>query len=358
MSRSRQIDRAKKARCNEYYTPKETVEDMVAKLGIQLHGKNVWCLADGKDSEFTKVFAREFANLGLKKLTCTSFVKDSHGLALIKDSAESDFKEIQLEGDGDYNSAEVQKLAEDCDVVITNPPFSDMNTTLRYLSFRGCDYCVIAPFYAISELVRFSDFKIPKLYRLKTTEFFVPNSQEYSNAKPYSLDPSRGMSVVISVAMWVTTLDLGPMPTLKFNETPLAELRKQGKIDTYKSYSEQILEIPRLANIPKDTPDDVLLSVPTSILTFDIEASGFELVGTMTNRKISYYTGTYLIFSKFLAFKMSDGKMPWWRVYIQKRGSNAAQKFAERNNIPSYKSQEIEQYYAKYRINKGHNNEN
>ena len=47
MGQYKTLHTAKKAKFNDFYTPKETVEDFLPKIEKHLEGKTVWCLADG-----------------------------------------------------------------------------------------------------------------------------------------------------------------------------------------------------------------------------------------------------------------------------------------------------------------------
>ena len=112
---------------------------------------------DPEWSNFTKFFAQNFQNFGLKKLISKSYANDkkndvmvqlslfesespkydkkktnSHGKIFILDGDDNhsgninidDLKWDYLDGDGDFRSDEVKKLRDESDIIITNPPFS------------------------------------------------------------------------------------------------------------------------------------------------------------------------------------------------------------------------------------------
>ena len=113
---------------------------------------------DPEWSNFTKFFAQNFENFGLKKLISTSFAFESknfkegyqlslfemdspdydesktktHGkiFTLTRDNNKSgtiDIDDLEchyLEGNGDFNSPEVKALRDEADIIVTNPPFS------------------------------------------------------------------------------------------------------------------------------------------------------------------------------------------------------------------------------------------
>ena len=164
---------AKKAKNDEFYTQ---YPDIQKEIGAYLmydkdtfRGKVVYCNCDDPyESNFFKYFVLNFKQLGLKKLITTSYKPspvantqlaligddkvlepskgrpkatankfiisevgdyDDNGQFNLEDVAQQ-LKENKnnewapLKGDGDFRSAEVKKLRDEADIIITNPPFS------------------------------------------------------------------------------------------------------------------------------------------------------------------------------------------------------------------------------------------
>lgn len=83
-------------------------------------GKIVYCPCDDpKHSNFTKYFKDNFDKLGIKRLVSTCY---PHGTMEVVDN--EGVKTLQLEGDGDFRSDECKRVLSNCDIVVTNPPFS------------------------------------------------------------------------------------------------------------------------------------------------------------------------------------------------------------------------------------------
>ena len=113
------------------------------------------------------------------------------------------------------------------------------------------------------------------------------------------------------------------MPTLQKSSKSIEQLSREGKVRKYTDYSiDDIIEVARCKNIPADVPDTTLISVPTSICTYDLEASGLELVGGLTNRKLGYSPYGRVFLNKHISIE-SLGRPTWWRLFVQKRGSTA-----------------------------------
>jgi len=122
---------------------------------------------DPEWSNFTKFFAQNFERLGLKKLVSTSYAVDSKTykdgyqptLFEINDPQFDETKTVKngkiftlthdrtgdhkvnvddlewhyLKGDGDFRSAEIKKLRDEADLIITNPPFSLFREFLAWI---------------------------------------------------------------------------------------------------------------------------------------------------------------------------------------------------------------------------------
>ena len=154
---------AKKAKNDEFYTQYIDIEkEISAYLEYDpnvFKGKTVLLPCDDPEwSNFTKYFAQNFERLGIKKLISTSYAinsklyKGSYQITIFEKNAPQfdkskasnngkiftlthdksgdgkiDVEDLEwdyLEGDGDFRSDEVEKLRDEADIIITNPPFS------------------------------------------------------------------------------------------------------------------------------------------------------------------------------------------------------------------------------------------
>lgn len=121
--RNSNFHKAKKVKNDEFYT---RYEDVVAECEhYDFTGLHVMCPFDDPEwSAFYKYFDDNYERLGLAGLTCTHRTLDgSPSYALIRDGG-APTRRVDLVRDGDFFTMEVHKLMMDCDVVVSNPPFS------------------------------------------------------------------------------------------------------------------------------------------------------------------------------------------------------------------------------------------
>lgn len=91
----------KSSQRDEFYTTAETANRMIANLDLsELSGKRIYCNCDGPESEIYKMFKRRFAELGLKSVLATKFVKEGKGIKTFFDGSNEVVS--QLEGDGSF----------------------------------------------------------------------------------------------------------------------------------------------------------------------------------------------------------------------------------------------------------------
>lgn len=177
------LSEAKAAKQDEFYTQFYDIEsEMEAYLDYNpdvFRGKTVLLPCDDPEwSNFTKYFAQNFEDLGLKKLISTSYAPESkayrggtqlslfetqsskfdknktrtHGkiFVLTEDTTGDGIVNIEdlqwdyLEGDGDFRSDEVKKLRDEADIIVTNPPFSLFREFFKWITEVPKEYVIIA----------------------------------------------------------------------------------------------------------------------------------------------------------------------------------------------------------------------
>lgn len=114
---------AKKAKNDEFMT---RLEDIEAECQHYIeHFKNQWiyCPCDSEQSNFWKYFVDHFNDFHLKHLTATHINLDGTSSYRL-DYDGSECKQMPLDGNGDFRSEECSAIRDECDMVITNPPFS------------------------------------------------------------------------------------------------------------------------------------------------------------------------------------------------------------------------------------------
>lgn len=133
MAKNDNLHQAKNAKNDEFYTQLKDIEKEVINYWGQLKGMSVYCPCDDyRKSNFVVYFKEHFNDIGLKKLTATNY---DIGDGAWKYEYDGENETIsQLEGNGDFMSDECTKIKdEECDVVITNPPFSKFRQFIAWL---------------------------------------------------------------------------------------------------------------------------------------------------------------------------------------------------------------------------------
>ena len=167
------ITRAKREKNDDFYTRIEDIEEEMWEHRDFLKGKVVYCPCDkvfneGR-SEFVNYFTSLFHTLGLKKVIFTQY--NPHGVGYkaewdlekcgykweyngeyegnkFIDESEIDF--YPLKGNGSFDSRECREIMKECDVVITNPPFSRFRDFINQIISLGKHFIIIGPDDAIT----------------------------------------------------------------------------------------------------------------------------------------------------------------------------------------------------------------
>lgn len=123
---------AKAAKNDEFYTRYEDIEKEMVHYTEHLKGKVVYCPCDDyRWSNFVRYFKNNFEAFGLKGLVATNY---DIGEGAWKYTYNGVTETVdRLEGSGDFRSGECTKIMQECDIVITNPPFSLFREFMKWL---------------------------------------------------------------------------------------------------------------------------------------------------------------------------------------------------------------------------------
>ena len=142
MGANSNLHKAKEAKNDEFYTQLSDVEKELKHYKEHFKDKIVFCNCDDPEwSAFWKYFHLNFNHLGLKKLISTHYVKEvntentlfnlnpnafSYKMEYTGENDEdiSVGVKTKLKGNGDFRSNECIELLKECDIVVSNPPFS------------------------------------------------------------------------------------------------------------------------------------------------------------------------------------------------------------------------------------------
>lgn len=263
---------AKKAKNDEFYTQLTDIEKEMRHYKDFFKGKVVYCNCDdARESNFFKYFSLNFEHLGLKKLISTGFKADGKGVVLIYEGDKNgnrkvDNEEIvvnELQGNGDFRSAECIEFLKECDVVVTNPPFSLFREYVAQLMEYGKKFLIIGSMNAINYKEIFPYIKNNELWLGMNwiKDFVQPNGKikKFGNI------------------CWYTNID-----HKKHNEE--LDLYRKYDADAYPKYDNyDAIEVSKVSEIPMDY--DGVMGVPITFLDKYCPTQ-FEIVGMCENEDL------------------------------------------------------------------------
>ncbi len=273
---------ARRNRNDEFYTQFEDIERELKHYRKHFENKVVYCNCDDPYiSNFFEYFARDFENLGLKKLITTRYKntspidlfgendenraikleyfgdKDGDGLPSINET-----KVTELRGNGDFRSEECIELLKQADIVCTNPPFSLFREYVNQLMKYNKRFLIIGHQNAISYREIFPYIKENKFWlgvsiRSGDREFGIPPHYDaYSNS--LRVDKEGNRYIRVSGVRWYTNLDHD-----KRNE--FLTLNKNYSSDNYPHYDNyDAIEVSKTRDIPQNWGGQ--MGVPISFL--------------------------------------------------------------------------------------------
>ena len=389
MANNSSLTAARRNKNDEFYTVYEFIQKEInAYLEYDpnvFRGKTVLLPCDDPEwSNFTRFFAQNFENFGLRKLISTSYAADSKPaeipyqltffeteapqydesktrsngkiFVLTRDKNKTGIIDIDdlewsyLEGDGDFRSAEVSALRDEADIIITNPPFSLFREFMAWVFEAKKDLLIVGSQNAITYKEIFPLICENRLWLGVTGNdsdmvFEVP---EGADVKPSDRDKAAKMGYIgnytrLGNACWFTNLDHGR----RHQSIPLMTMSDNLKFSKHKSiqtlgYSEYCnykgcIEIPFVDAIPSDYTG--LMGVPITFVSkycpeqfqiigcadADVLPDGW--VGAPQSFVDLYYaqgnTGQYTAGNRLACFIDAEGnaKIPYKRILIKALGA-------------------------------------
>jgi len=183
------LHKAKKEKNDEFYTQLSDIENEVKYYKEHFKGKTVFLNCDDpEESMFWNYFALNFEFLGLKKLVSTHFEtqKPSYKLEIVADINNDgkinklDTVKTPLTQNGDFRSPECIEILKECDIVVTNPPFSLFREYIALLIEYDKKFLVIGNMNAITYKEIFELIKCNKIWlgiSKRGMDFKLPNGE-------------------------------------------------------------------------------------------------------------------------------------------------------------------------------------
>lgn len=158
------MNAAKAARNNEYYTRLVDIEREVQYYEDHFKNKVVYCNCDDPEwSAFWQYFHENYGRLGLKGLIATHYEQDSTSYRMdYRGGNDADISvgiRTPLEGDGDFRNTECEAIMDEADIICTNPPFSLSGMHILQIFRHSKQFLVIGNLAAVTYKDLFPYFK-------------------------------------------------------------------------------------------------------------------------------------------------------------------------------------------------------
>ena len=255
------LNKAKKAKNDEFYTLYSDVEKELAHYQQHFKGKIVYCNCDNPEwSAFWRYFHINFSAMGLKKLIATYKGTPTYKMEYTggNDIDVTFGLRTPLKGDGDFRSQECLDVLKVADIVVTNPPFSLFCEYVAQLMEYGKKFIIIGSKNAIT----YKDF----FPLLKDNKVWIG----YNNVNNFQ-QPDGSFKKFGNIG-WFTNLGIK-----KRHEKIV--LRKKYTPEEYPKYDNyNVINVNKVAEIPYDY--DGIIGVPITFLD-KYNPEQFEIVDSL-----------------------------------------------------------------------------
>lgn len=274
---SKSLNTAKKDKFDEFYTKLTDIEKELMHYKKHFKDKVIFCNCDDPEiSNFYFYFAKNFENLGLKKLISTHFEssKPSYKLEIVKDTNsdgkidELDTIKTPLKQNGDFRSDEAVELLKEADIVVTNPPFSLLREYIKQLFDYDKKFLIVANINLATCKEIFPLIKENKMwlgYKSGSQEFLVPEGYNRNNTY---IAREQKLAKFGNIC-WLTNLDIDKRHEL----LPLYKTYNETDYPKYDNY--HAIEVKKVAEIPLDF--NGVMGVPITFL-YKHNPKQFEII--------------------------------------------------------------------------------
>ena len=291
---------AKKVKNDDFYTRLEDINEEMNHYEDKFRGKVVFCNCDDpKWSNFWKYFHLNFSVLGLKKLISTHYDKTEPTYKMEYTGGDDNDIEVgvktPLEGNGDFRNKECLDLLYECDIVVTNPPFSLFRTYVATLMEHNKKFLIIGNKNAITYKEFFPLLKENKVWLGCT------------NVKEF-LQPDGSIKKFGNIG-WFTNLDVA-----KRHEKLI--LWKHYTPEEYPKYDNyDAIEVSKVSDIPADYGG--VMGVPITFLD-KFNPNQFEIIGADEAEGTGFSQGLFIEGSKYKQC-YANGARIYKRIFIREK---------------------------------------
>lgn len=305
---NKKLTAAKKAKNDEFYTQYKDIDKEVSIYfdynNDVFRDKTILLPCDDPEwSNFTKYFVDNFERFGIKKLISTSYSASGNGKISINSE-----QWHYLNGNGDFRSAEIKRLRDEADIIITNPPFSLFREFLAWIVEANKLFLIIGNINAVTykevfPLIKNNQMWLGAIKRVR--DFINPD----------------GLTKKLGNSNWFTNIQHGrrhqPLQlmtmadNLKYSKHK--EIKGASGYQTYVNYD--AIEVPFTDAIPSDY--DGVMGVPISFLDKYCPEQ-FEIVGASESEGKGFSNGLWNEMSK-IAQPVIKNEKTYKRLFIRHR---------------------------------------
>ena len=241
---------------DEYYTRYEDIEKTLMKIKDKFINKVIYMCCDNPNvSNFWKFFKNNYHIFRYKKIIATYY---SDNTISIKTTYDGRWVEKTLmKTNGDMLNKECKEIMAECDIIITNPPFSKIKDLLNII--RDKEYILVAPFTVIQHLI--PEMVNEELYCVGQCIKFI----------------SECKIKTINNGIWITNIKGEYLP--KYN------LKKKFEDIEHKYIDDtDYLDIDKCCDIPYDYNKEI--AVPITLLKY-LNYNQFQVIGILNHPYIN-----------------------------------------------------------------------
>ena len=269
MAANANLHKAKEAKNDEFYTQLTDVSKEMMHYKQHFKDKIVFCNCDDPTwSAFWKYFHLNFSALGLKKLISTHYDKNESTYKMEYTGGDDNDIEVgvkmPLEGNGDFRNQECLDLLDECDIVVTNPPFSLFREYVAVLMEHEKKFLIIGNMNALTYKEIFPLFRDNKLWygasiHSGDRKFGVPDSYPL-DAAGCGIDENGQRYIKVKGVRWFTNLDYAA----RHEKLVLWKEYNSEEYPKYDNYD--AINVNKYSEIPMDY--DGVMGVPITFMDF------------------------------------------------------------------------------------------
>lgn len=313
------LHKAKDAKNDEFYTQLTDVSKEMMYYKEHFKDKIVFCNCDDPTwSAFWRYFHLNFAELGLKKLISTHYVKEEATYKMEYTGGDDNDIEIgvktPLEGNGDFRNQECLDLLDECDIVVTNPPFSLFREYVAVLMEHKKKFIILGNMNALTykeifPLIRDNQLWYGASIHSGDRKFYVPDNYPLE-AAGCGVDEDGKRYIRVKGVRWYTNMDY----SARHEELKLWKTYNESEFPKYENYD--AININKYSEIPVDY--NGVMGVPITILDFYCPEQ-FDILGISASWDETDIMKCLKLSETHRHVPIMNGKEMYRRIFIRKK---------------------------------------